>query len=545
MLDNLEHLPESFRELAELLSACPGLTLLCTSRERLRLQGERVYELPPLSETESVSLFCERAQSEPDDPTRELCQKLEGLPLAIELAAARTSVLTPEQISIRLSQRLDFLKGGPDRDPRQETLRATIEWSYELLSLEEQQVFARLSVFAGGCTLAAAEEVADTDIDTLQSLVDKSLLRFTDGRYWLLETVREFAVERLEASGEAEEIRGRHAEHFAALSERAEPKLTGPDQGQWMERLEAEHDNIRTTLGWATNAQPLVSLRLAGAIWRFWYRRSHLYEGRQWLGQAIRAAVDAPPSLLAKALNGQGVLELEGGDMAAAKRLQQESLRLSTQVEDRRGTAIASADLALIALIEGDRSAIEQLEGATATFAELGDRWGVAVGRANLGWALFLDGDLERAASKLLAALSAARETGQDSLVALVLSNLGDVALARGDASGAAEHFKSALSLAFAIGDKIPCATALEGLAATAVRKAEAVRAATLLGCSDALRAETAAARMEDELVRVQSCEEEARSHAGSRAFDDAREQGRAMTFEAAVAFALRGPADT
>ncbi len=139
VLDNLEHLPESFRELAELLSACPGLTLLCTSRERLRLQGERVYELPPLSETESVSLFCERAQSEPDDPTRELCQKLEGLPLAIELAAARTSVLTPEQISIRLSQRLDFLKGGPDRDPRQETLRATIEWSYELLSLRSSK----------------------------------------------------------------------------------------------------------------------------------------------------------------------------------------------------------------------------------------------------------------------------------------------------------------------------------------------------------------------------------------------------------------------
>ena len=179
LIDNLEQVVEPAPELSPSLQGCPNLTLLVTSRELLRVQGEVEYEVPPLQEPEAVSLFCERSQLEPSDEIAELCRRLDSLPLAVELAAARTKALSPKQILERLSQRLDLLKGGRDADPRQQTLRATIDWSYDLLSEEEQRLFARLSVFAGGCTLDAAEDVCDADLDTLQSLVEKSLLRFT------------------------------------------------------------------------------------------------------------------------------------------------------------------------------------------------------------------------------------------------------------------------------------------------------------------------------------------------------------------------------
>ena len=189
---------EAAPELSALLAACPNLTLLVTSRELLRVQGEVEYAVPPLAEPEAVSLFCERSQLEPSDEIAELCARLDNLPLAVELAAARTKALSPAQILERLSQRLDLLEGRPRRRSPPADARATIEWCYDLLSEEEQRLFARLSVFAGGCTLEAAEEVADADLDTLQSLVEKSLLRFSDERYWMLETIREYAAERLD-----------------------------------------------------------------------------------------------------------------------------------------------------------------------------------------------------------------------------------------------------------------------------------------------------------------------------------------------------------
>ena len=195
---------------------CPNLTLLVTSRELLRVQGEVEYPVPPLAESEAVSLFCTRSQLEPTDEIAELCARLDSLPLAVELAAARTKALSPAQILERLSQRLDLLRGGRDADPRQQTLRATIEWSYDLLTPEEQQLFTRLAVFAGGCTLEAAEEVADADLDTLQSLVEKSLLRFSGERYWMLETIREYAGEKL-GEGETQQ---RFADHFVGLLSR-------------------------------------------------------------------------------------------------------------------------------------------------------------------------------------------------------------------------------------------------------------------------------------------------------------------------------------
>ena len=296
LLDNLEQVIEAAPALSTLLQGCPNLTLLVTSRELLRIQGEVEYAVPPLAEPEAVSLFCERAQLEPTEEMAELCTRLDSLPLAVELAAARTKALTPAQILERLSSRLDLLKGGRDADPRQQTLRATIEWSHELLSPEEQELFARLSVFSGGCTLEAAEEVCDASLDTLQSLVEKSLVRFTPSdagsRYWMLETIREYAGERLERAGESDEPGRRHAELFLRLAERTRLMLRGPTQTAWLDRLDAEHDNLRSALLWLLRERPGEGARLAASLAWFWQLRSHLAEGEAW----VAAALDADPT---------------------------------------------------------------------------------------------------------------------------------------------------------------------------------------------------------------------------------------------------------
>jgi len=231
----------------------------------LRIRGEVEYPVPPLAQAEAVELFCARSQQHGSDDIAELCRRLDNLPLAVELAAARTSVLSPAQILERLSERLDLLKGGRDADSRQQTLRATIEWSYELLNEKERRLFARLSVFAGGCTLEAATDVAEADLDTLQSLVDKSLVRHSDERFWMLETIREFALERLEETGDAEDLRHRHSAYFLELGESARPELLAGRSSIWFDRLEAEHDNVRVVLGDPLEPEDGTELFLARA----------------------------------------------------------------------------------------------------------------------------------------------------------------------------------------------------------------------------------------------------------------------------------------
>jgi predicted ATPase len=270
VLDNLEQVVESAIELAALLRACPNLRLLVTSRELLRVDGEVVYAVPALAEPEAVELFCARARLEPDGAVAELCSRLDNLPLALELAAARVRVLTPSQILERISQRLDLFRAGRDADPRQQTLRATIAWSYDLLSTDEQRLFARMAVFRGGCRLEAAEEVVDANIDALQSLVDKSLLRHTEERFWLLETIREYAHE-LEQSREADAMRGRHADHYLALGELAYTERF--DRGlTWARRLESStttsaprSTTCKTATPSASSSSPVLS---AGSGWR-------------------------------------------------------------------------------------------------------------------------------------------------------------------------------------------------------------------------------------------------------------------------------------
>ena len=251
VLDNLEQVIESAPELSSLLERCPNLTLLVTSRELLRVRGEVEYPVPPLVEQEAVELFCQRSGLGPSDEIKELCARLDSLPLALELAAARAKALSVAQILERLSGRLDLFRGARDADPRQQTLRATIEWSHDLLSEGEQRLFRRLSVFAGGCMLEAAEEVCDADADTLQSLLEKSLLRYSNARYSMLETIREYATDKLHVLEERDALCDRHAEHYFDLARRAETEFDGARQTPWLERVSAERDNLRMALDWS------------------------------------------------------------------------------------------------------------------------------------------------------------------------------------------------------------------------------------------------------------------------------------------------------
>ncbi|HJT63820.1 MAG TPA: adenylate/guanylate cyclase domain-containing protein, partial [Candidatus Limnocylindria bacterium] len=315
LVDNLEQVIEAAPQLADLVEACPRLRLLVTSRERLRVRGEVEYPVLPLAEREAIELFRARSRLGPDPAIAELCRRLDHLPLAVELAAARTAVLTPTQILERLGQRLDLLKGGRDADARQRTLRSTIVWSYELLTAEEQRLFARLSVFAGGCTLDSAATVVDAELDALQSLVDKSLVRRTEGRFWMLETIREFAGERLEASGEAEEIRRRHLDHFFRLAEEAEASLNATGVGnELVDWLELELDNFRAALDVAEGTDSQRALRLAGALTELWDRRGHHAEGLARLERLVRVD-DRPTGAYAWALNGVSQLASRTGDL--------------------------------------------------------------------------------------------------------------------------------------------------------------------------------------------------------------------------------------
>jgi predicted ATPase/class 3 adenylate cyclase len=322
LLDNAEHLlPEAAAEIARLVGT--GVSaLLVTSRERLQLQAEQVYPVPTLEEREGIELFLVRARAlEPafaaNGSVGRLCSRLDNLPLALELAAARTTVFSPQQLLERLSQRLDLLKGGRDSDPRQQTLRATIEWSYDLLAPEERRLFRCLSVFAGGCTYEAAEEVCGADPDTLQSLLDKSLLRRRDStfgsRYWMLETIREYAAERLEDSGEASTLRLRHAEWCCALAERliglpGYAHVPGGDSEDGLERVVHEDDNIRGALGWAwATDEDDVGLRLGAACLRYWMRLGHFRDGVTWLEVAAPRIPLASPRVQLQALKVAGL----------------------------------------------------------------------------------------------------------------------------------------------------------------------------------------------------------------------------------------------
>jgi len=545
LMDNCEHLLQACADLAQtLLKQCPHLSLLTTSREALRVAGEQVYRVPSLlapdptqlpkeekelaavvSEYEAPNLFVERASLQKADFTLTnqnafavawVCHRLDGIPLAIELAAARVSALTVEEINTRLEHRFRLLRGGSRTAlPRQQTLQATLDWSYDLLTEQERLLLGRLSVFAGGWGLEAAEAVCSEEpivafevLELLASLVDRSLViaaeREGKSRYRLLESIRAYAQERLQQTGEERLWRDRHLDFFLAWAEEAEPYLRGAKQAEWLERLESEQDNLRSALSWCQQDKERAEagLRLAGFLFRFWEIRGYWSEGREYL-QAALSQETAPPKTRARAnaLNGAGVLAYDQGDYATAHILQEESL---------------------------------------AIYRELGDRSGIAASLNNLGNVAKEQGDYAEARVLYEESLAILRELGDKSGIAYSLSNLGNVAWRQGDVAAARALHDESLAIRRELGDKLGIAYTLEGMAALAAGQGQNERAARLWVTAEVLREAIHSPLSPKEKEAHDRKVATARASLGEEAFAAAWEAGRAMTLEQAIEYALQ-----
>ncbi|MGH2534582.1 MAG: tetratricopeptide repeat protein [Thermomicrobiales bacterium] len=542
VLDNFEQLASAAPALAELLAACPGVTALVTSRSGLRVRGEREIPLPPLAlpdprclpppeelaHNPAIALFLDRARAAKPDldltaenaPTiAEICIQLDGLPLAIELAAARVKLLPPAAMLPRLTHRLALLTGGArDLPARLQTMRNAIAWSYDLLTPDEQALFRRLAVFAGGCTLDAAEAVTEggrreaaeaaslpafrlppsaSVLDGIASLLDHSLIRQfeePDGepRFVMLETIREYAAEQLAAAGEDAELRGRHAAFFADLAGQAEPALLGPDQGTWLHRLEAEYVNLRTALSWTiAQGQSTEALLLAGNLRRFWEIRAFLSEGRTWLDRALALPAAELGAARARALLGAATLARKQADHDRAVALYLESLDIWRELDDAAGIASALNNLGVIAHDRADYPRATALyEEALAASRQLGDRQLVAATLLNLGIVARRQGEFDRATALYEESVALWRELGDRLRVALSLNNLGVVAYNRGDLPRAVALYAEALAVWRELDDRGGIALSLNNLAEAVRDQSDLARAAALLQESLDLRAE-------------------------------------------------------
>jgi predicted ATPase/class 3 adenylate cyclase len=503
VLDNAEHVLDACATLAAaLLRHCSGLLVLVSSREPLGLAGERVYRVPSLelpdaqgvagldriAACESVRLFVERAQAQvprfeltaQNAPTvASICRRLDGIPFAIELAAARTRSLTVGEVHARLDQRFRLLTGGSRTAlPRQQTLRALIDWSYDQLAEPERALLCRLSVFAGGWALEAAEGVHGESADEraavlerLVTLVDKSLVlaeeRGGTSRYRLLESVRQYARDRLLERGESDRWRDRHAEHFLALGEAAEARLATREQRAWLERLELEHDNLRAALTW-TCSQPgsrFLALRLAGALAMFWEIRGHPAEGRRWLSETLAASPHAPAAVRAKALAGAGVLAREQADYDAAEQLFGDALALNRALGERRGIASLVNDLGSLRRERGDYAgARTRFEESLAIRRELGDRRGIASSLNSLGLVFRELGDYGHARPCYEESLAIDREVGDRLDIAVSLNNLGAMEADLCNHAAARALHEEALAIRRELGNRRGIASSLTNL---------------------------------------------------------------------------------
>jgi predicted ATPase len=538
VLDNLEHVVESAVELAALLQDCPNLRLLGTSRELLRVDGEVVYPVPALAEPEAVELFCARARIEPDEVVAELCGRLDKLPLALELAAARVRVLTPVQILERISQRLDLFRAGRDADPRQQTLRATIAWSHDLLSTDEQRLFARMAVFRGGCTLEAAEEVVDANLDALQSLVDKSLLRHSEERFWMLETIREYAHEQLEGSDEADAMRRRHADHYLALGELAYTERF--DRGlTWVRRLGAEHDNLRAALDDLHDRDPLRALQLAGALGWFWLARSHFAEGIRRLEDALASPAEDGPRT-ARALTSLGMIDTETDETDPLSRHEQ-AIELWLKLGDETELATTRDGLGWALYMCGEKSrALLVFEQNLELARRLGHQALVNRSIAGVCQLLVATGEFERAEPLALELHASTRDSEDVKNMDSADHYLSDCAMDRRDYTLAEEHRLRALETTLRIGDVMQQTIEVLGLAFTAAGLGRDEKALRLEGAIDAKWKELgishapplSEAWRERDLLPARARLGEPRA---SAAFDE----GRAMTWDQAVELAL------
>jgi predicted ATPase/class 3 adenylate cyclase len=604
VLDNCEHLVAACARLADaLLRACPGLRILTTSREPLGIAGETAWRvpslaLPPLSpapgpapgeqlaQYEAVRLFIDRALAVRPDfavtnqnapAVAQLCTRLDGIPLAIELAAARVRVLPAEQLLARLEDRFRLLTGGSRTAlRRQQTLQAAVDWSYDLLDEAERRLFARLSVFAGGWTLEAAEAVcadpADAGIepgdvlDLLTRLVDKSLVvaeARPDGtaRYRLLETLRAYGLERLAADEfaggrpqerderpEPQACLVRHAAYFVALAEAAARAVTGPEQLAWLDRLECEHDNLRAAMAWLLGqGQAVDAAQLGWALWIFWWQRGLFTEGRHWMGHAVFNSTDVPASARAKTLFVVGTMAGGQGDFPAATPRLEESLSLFRRLGDRHGTAFALGSSGIVAAGEGQHErAIRLFDEAAELFLQEGDRWGASLTLSFSAAARLTRSDAPSARPLAERGLSLAREIGDRQGLSVALYMLASIALAEQRAEHGSESARrlltEGLALAAEIRDATNVACYLEGLAAVAAAEGRVARAARLWGAGEALREriEVTAYPYTPDRALYEHQVAAARSVLDEGAWATAWSTGRAMGSEQAVAYALQ-----
>ncbi len=527
VVDNCEHLIQACAELAEaLLKACPQLQILATSRESLNVAGERAWSVPPLSLPEphqvasanqlslceAVRLFIERALSarpsfaltDKNAPAVALlCRRLDGIPLAIELAAARVKALSVEEIAHRLDDCLRLLTvGSRTALPRQQTLQAAFDWSYDLLSEPERVLFRRLGVFSGGWTLETAEQVCAREgialedvLDLLSSLVDKSLVTAEerDGavRYRLLETMRQYALDRLERGGEAEALRRQHAQYFLALAEQAEPQLSGAGQLHWVERLEVEHDNLRAALRWCVHGRDAErGLRFGAALWRFWRIHGHLTEGRDRLTQVLGLSCDGMPSRpRAMVLNAASVLARYQCDFTVASLLLEESLAIFRELGDQRGIADVLNNQGVWARHQGNYTLASCLhEESLAIRREIGDQWGIASSLTTLGHLAFAQRDYAQGRTLYERSQVIFRELGDLWWLGMVLNAQGDLAQEQGDYMAAASLYEEGLAVARKVGGMQSIARCAEGLAQVAAAQGQAGRALRLAGAAARVR---------------------------------------------------------
>jgi predicted ATPase len=493
VLDNLEHLIASAPDIADLVRACPRLRVLVTSRESLRVAPEQEYALEPLPETSSVELFRQRAaQIAPRDEidystAAEICVRLDRLPLAIELAAARTKSLLPEQILERLPS-LDLLKGGRDADPRQQTLRAAIEWSYEILTPGEQELFARLSVFAGGCTLDAAEEVAAADLETLQSLVEKSLVRFTNGRYWMLETIREFASERLEPE-EADGLLERLSAYLVALAEaEGAPTFRGRQQAAFA-LLEPEHANTRVVMNWALrNDRPAIALELIRCLALVWGVRGHIQEAEAWIDASLEHRSSVPDRIRSGALISAVDVMKQADRWDRAAELAEELVASASELSgaDPLDVAAAMADLSDFALDRGDRDGARAWAERSLEFRIAHD---LQPARAlnSLAELALDEGELERAEDLFVQAAESMARSGHELNRAWALRGAGDAARRRGHLFRAVGFLAEALEIDLRLDDPPGVGDTLQAYARVACDEGRHERAGRLWGAGSAV----------------------------------------------------------
>jgi len=573
VLDNFEHVRGAALFVEQLVAACPALVLLVTSRETLNLRREQVFEVEPLpvpdlsgpvdigtlEQIPSVALFIERSRARRSSfqlteqnarVVAEVCVRVDGLPLAIELAAAQVAVFSPQAILIRLNVRAPLVLRGPeDLPPRHQTLEAIVAWSYDLLDEVERAVFRSCGVFVGGCAPEAVEAVLSganytgPTLETLAVLVGKSLIRLRLGedgsdepRFGMLETLRAYATEQLVARGELAEARRRHADYYVRMAEGAQADLRGAGMAVALNRLSLEYANFREVFRWASEVGDLtVGLRLAGALYRFWLARGHLTEARRWLEPALERSAGVAPAIRGVALNAAGVLAGMQHDHARAVSFFEESLSVWSRLDDHAGLANAHLNLGLVAHNLGDLSRAEtEFLQAQDLYTDVGDSSGLGRAMGSLARLAREAGNLERAVELFEGCLVLLRAANDEWAVANALANLGHVMLAFGQPTRAHEYFRQALEVRVQLGNVLGVAECLEGFAGAVVDD-EPRRAVMLLGAAAELRERAGAPVPASEQARYDQLLEHARRQQSEETFAAEWAAARTLTMEAAI----------